>query len=576
MADLIKHLTSENITRTLSAGLQYWNVEDEKFWFVYGNQLHPYKSVLIVSNQNKGYLPATVVLDGSKIWRERISDLGFRIVYRDPNAAQEPSNYWVGASYLGPSNKMTDHLEIFLKKDYWETDHDPETSEGAKIFALLQKVRVNDRIAVRYLDKKGGQITIAAVGTVADISNASVGKLKVIWDTGGPVLKAAKPNGAGTGNWWKTLFRLNRTDDINLVFQTGIAGERVSRITWNTADWVLPSGPIGKSTSAGLHEADYGYGGEEWLFDASKIIEGYHYAFLEPINKQHQAFSGRTYNVHLYTIDGVSKLRYWIGMIENVEVLTSQQAIATKKMYMENGWLQQMKQQIDDIGGNPTGFISKKPLDIFNIRFRMNDLKREGYPVEIEDGNPVLGYTRYAFTNFKSNMFEQEPTVPTIAFNFITSGAMSDDDLTDLPVKPRAAAPKPVENRYLHRKMSLHLTKRLKLDYGIDKVTREHPAGFGGKKIDIVRVDSGGKKVFYELKTYSDLLASVREAVGQLLEYAVWMDQLRAEEWIIVTHLALTDPVKTYLRHINATYGLPINYQQYVYETDVLTDLIDF
>jgi hypothetical protein len=124
--------------------------------------------------------------------------------------------------------------------------------------------------------------------------------------------------------------------------------------------------------------------------------------------------------------------------------------------------------------------------------------------------------------------------------------------------------------------MSLKLTKLLKDRHGIEKVTREHPAGFGGKLIDIVRIDEDGENIFYEIKTYNDLMSSVREAIGQLLEYAVWTDQLRANEWIIVSHLPLTDPVKTYLKHIRLTYRLPVNYQQYVHESNVLGELITF
>lgn len=576
MSDLLQGVTKETITKALSSGVVYRGGENN-FFFKYGDDLQPYPGVLVLAGRNpKGYSPGLAVLQGNKIWRERISSMGFRILYRDPAANPEPNNFWVAASFLGPPDKQVDHLEKFLKKDYWETDHDPGTAEGRRILLLMQNVSVNDRIAVRYFDKKGNNITIAAVGTVADITEAETGKLKVVWDTGAPIIKASKPHGTGAGNWWKTLIKLKRKEDINLVFQTGIAGERLSRITWNELDWVLPSGKIGKSKTAGLHEADFGYGGEEWLFDTSQIIDGYHYAFLEPINKEHQAFEGKTYDIQLFTIDGVSKARYWVGKICNTEVLTKQQAADAKAIYQQNGWLQQMKQQIEDAEGDTSGFLSKKPLDIFNIRFRMNDLIRDGYPMEIPEGNPVLGYVRYAFNNFKAEMLDQEPVVPQAGFTFIPSGELTDEDLVDLPAKPRALPPKPVENRFQHRNMSLKLTKLLKDKFGVSNVTREHPAGFGGKLIDIVRVDADGNLIFYELKTYTELLASVREAVGQLLEYAVWTNQLRATEWIIVTHLPLTEPVKIYLKHIRATYGLPVNYQQYVHENNMLGALITF
>lgn len=83
--------------------------------------------------------------------------------------------------------------------------------------------------------------------------------------------------------------------------------KRVARICWNKYGWVKPSGKEGKSRYKDSHEAQYGYGHEEWLFDIGKTINGYHYGFLEPVRKQQNAYAGNTYDIWLYTINEVSK-----------------------------------------------------------------------------------------------------------------------------------------------------------------------------------------------------------------------------------------------------------------------------
>ncbi len=59
----------------------------------------------------------------------------------------------------------------------------------------------------------------------------------------------------------------------------GLNQKRIARVAFNTNGWIMPSGSYGKSKDSGTHEGDYGYGHEEWLFDTSKLIDGYHYSF---------------------------------------------------------------------------------------------------------------------------------------------------------------------------------------------------------------------------------------------------------------------------------------------------------
>ncbi len=66
-----------------------------------------------------------------------------------------------------------------------------------------------------------------------------------------------------------------------VAVDTDVANDgKIARICWNSEGWQRPSGLDGKSSNPEAYEAQNGYGHEEWLLDTSKLIDGYHYAYV--------------------------------------------------------------------------------------------------------------------------------------------------------------------------------------------------------------------------------------------------------------------------------------------------------
>ncbi len=346
--------------------------------------------------------------------------------------------------------------------------------------------------------------------------------------------------------------------------------DRIARITWNTNGWIMPSGPLGKSRHGDSHEAKYGYGHEEWLFDTSKIVDGYHYAFLEPIRKQQKAFANRFFNIWLYTIDGETKKRFFVGKIKNLEVLNDELAVVIKKKYVQNSWIEEMEQQLILSGANAKGFSNWKGVDLFNVRFRFDSIDYTDPNIELPAGHEIYEQSRYVFGFYKD---EYQITSEEEEDNFIFNGdsGTGDDNGNGAPkTKTHTRPPKAIQITYLHDKISKSLTAHLKKIYGKTNVKREHRAGYGGNKIDIV-VDDNGKYKFYEIKTYTSIRTSIREALGQLLEYNCWPRKKKASELIIVTQPHGQDNLaREYIRHIAETYRIPLSYQSYDWQKDEL------
>lgn len=337
--------------------------------------------------------------------------------------------------------------------------------------------------------------------------------------------------------------------------------KRMARICWNDNGWVFPSGRQGKSIDKNSHEGKYGYGHEEWLMDTSKLINGYHYGFLEPIRKQQAAYVGRTYDVWLYAIDGISKKRYWLGEIKNVIPVDAAEAATAKAQYIANGWLQEMEAQIRSSNANPTGFSNFKGVDLFNIKFRLEDVQFRDY-VELPSMHPVRNLSRYSFHHYSNEYGVQQNDVQP-GFSFLPPGNNGQQMPNPLRSTTYQRQPKAVEITNLHRVISDQLVAQLRSLHGHDNVTPEHPVGNGKTRIDIV-VNNNGCLTFYEIKTYASLQTSIREAIGQILEYAYWPGEQRAKKLIVVTQKHGDEKeALAYFTHIRTLFGMNIFYQSF-------------
>jgi hypothetical protein len=131
----------------------------------------------------------------------------------------------------------------------------------------------------------------------------------------------------------------------------------------------------------------------------------------------------------------------------------------------------------------------------------------------------------------------------------------------------RSASAKATANR-LHNEIQNKLYEHLKGRLGPDSVGTELDTG-GGTAIDLA-TSHDGITTFYEIKTGTSVRSSIRQALPQLLEYAFWPEDRRADELIIVSHLPLTKDAERYVRHLRTVFGLPLTYKQFDLRAGVL------
>lgn len=320
--------------------------------------------------------------------------------------------------------------------------------------------------------------------------------------------------------------------------------EKIARICWNTEEWRRPSGSKGKSRSAGSYENIIGFGHEEWLLDDTKIMpNGYHYAFLQPMNaKKHP---GNIYDIHLFTKSPNGKKLY-VGCLRNAVGVSPEESAKVYRYYYSKGWIKEMKEDVIYVGGQVKDF---EPEFLFNVKFKFSeaDILRSDHP--IIKNNIGHRYNLYDFQDvleFEMNEENGKPKTLNTGEFWRTNSAGR------ILIDP------------LHKKMQNAVHALLKKDYV--KLTLEV------NNIDMKgQPKKGGKDRwhFFEFKTYS-AKRSIRQALGQIIEYAHYPSSHRAEKLFVIGPEKPKVEDIAYLKFLRETYHLPLWYRWYSFEQNVL------
>jgi len=111
----------------------------------------------------------------------------------------------------------------------------------------------------------------------------------------------------------------------------------------------------------------------------------------------------------------------------------------------------------------------------------------------------------------------------------------------------------------------------LSREFGAGSVRYERDTGYGNR-IDLV-VRHNQNCFYYEIKTYPLAKDCIREALGQLLEYAYFSNNPPAQRLIIIGEAPLTEQLKNYLRLLRRDFHLNVYYQQFFEDTDSLSPI---
>lgn len=342
-----------------------------------------------------------------------------------------------------------------------------------------------------------------------------------------------------------------------------MAEDKIARICWNTEGWRKPSGPHGKSRNKKAFEHRVGYGFEEWLLDTTKLIDGWHYAYLQPIGRHWKKYVDKIFNISLYSINNETKGHWWVGRILNVKVITEEESRRVWTIYKKNGWLEEMEEQLRAVNANVKNFRKVDPEDFAVIQYRLKSLQLEDIPREFSANDPAVPASYYILLNQKQN---PKLRVDTKRFSFFP-GHKKKNVAAKSTYQEQSSEVDLVQNS-----IQTNLFTQLAKEYGKENVGTEQDTGYGSH-VDLVVRDSDKQYIFYEIKTSYSALLCIREALGQLMEYAFYPKANNAKKLVVVSPNQVTPEAKRYLQEIRDRFGIPLYYQRYDSDTQALKEI---
>lgn len=323
---------------------------------------------------------------------------------------------------------------------------------------------------------------------------------------------------------------------------------KLCRICWNTAGWRRPTGEAVELETGDSYVAQNGYGHEEWLFNYEWMINGYRYGFVQPIGKFHAKYAGDTTSLCLYTVTP-DKDRLVVGVIREVYIPTLPETKDIFREFKKRGWIKQMEKDCLALGVGPFNADGLNEGGVINIRFRPED-------VELFDPMLVADPTHTISRNSRYHPFNWDGVLPSISDTVVGT---SNSKKKRSEKSRKRAAQEGSEYDPTHVRLQNRVYDLLVGYFGAGNVFYER------NYVDLA-VDTDSSTTLIEIKTAPTAKRCMRDAIGQLLEYAHYPKVKKNCEFVIMGDAPMTRKDQCYLDFLRTQYNLPLHYSQYVWQ----------
>ena len=324
---------------------------------------------------------------------------------------------------------------------------------------------------------------------------------------------------------------------------------KLTRISYNSKNWQRPTGDAKRHEAPGTYNHEHGFGHEDWLFRSEWLIEGWRYAFLQGVNKSHRRLveAGEPVDLTLFTIEPDKRRRY-VATIDEVECLDNGQAEAALEFFKQQGWFQTMLDEVAANGGNSSALgDSQWAKHILNVRFRLENVTPFNVREFAAANDPVIGLSRYML--YDVDRAERK----VLADRMTRKGS----EIAPLAVPVRRKAVSSVEYTPEHAKMQAKLLAELKEQFPAARIRCEEDF------VDIC-LYTESERVLFEIKTDLAPRTVLRQALGQLLEYAFYpgtREYTLTTRLVVVGRRPLSPKDQLYLSKLRDDFSLPLEYR---------------
>jgi hypothetical protein len=277
------------------------------------------------------------------------------------------------------------------------------------------------------------------------------------------------------------------------------------------------------------------------------LIDGWRYGFIEGLNRGGRAYLGQPLEVTLFTRQPDKRHRM-VATIYDLEYLSDEQAQDALATFRSKGWLKIMEDEIRTVGGNVRAFGDPEwAHHVLNVRYRLDNL--DPSPPDTFLPDDAWFRNRYRYKLYPFDPTERDRVERTF------HGRRGSQDMPEARRLFRRGT-KPVQCDPHHDKMQARLMDELRQEYEPQCVRREQDF------VD-VSVETPKELIYFEIKSDLDPKAVIRQALGQLLEYAYHpaRSSRRPDRLVIVGRTPLEADDKAYLNALCEKFSLPLAYR---------------
>jgi hypothetical protein len=255
----------------------------------------------------------------------------------------------------------------------------------------------------------------------------------------------------------------------------------------------------------------------------------------------------RPFDVTLFTIDDQQRRRF-VATIRSAECLNDSQADIIEKHFKEQGWFEMMRAEIGVAKGIAAALgTDPRAKHFVNVRFRAENVAQFPPDTFAAKDEPVFALNRYTLASLLS----------------------VDRKHREKAGQMRTGDPNPPEQQSYFRRATAAVIVTPEHALMQAKLVRELRAEFPHAQIlceeDFVDVSvrTQNELILFEIKSDQAARSVIRQALGQILEYAYHPRRQHALplRLIIVGRTSPSPDDSVYLGHLKTTFNLPIEYR---------------
>jgi hypothetical protein len=183
-----------------------------------------------------------------------------------------------------------------------------------------------------------------------------------------------------------------------------------------------------------------------------------------------------------------------------------------------------------------------------------------------------ISHTRYTLLNDENSSNTIDESVPIQ----IVSSSSNDGPIRKVLRIKKSQPIGPIEFDLSHGNIQDKFYQFLQNNFPLDSITKEAAITGINKRIDLFQQTQDGRRIIYEVKSYGTVEASLRIALGQMLEYAYFPNRSDHCQLVLVSNREISQRVKDYVRNLNDLLRVDIGIVNFDPDTESIIDSENF